>query len=159
MRSPEDVHRQETLERAGWTVVRIPYRSWRKDRTGPVDQVLKALAPAEEISAVDGPVETSGEGKATPALRLSRQEAAIFRAIASGEKDYEEVLRSARVQLGLARLGPRIRGSLESAIQSLQARGVVSNEDRELFIPENFKNAVISTYGVGQPGRSRRRSV
>jgi len=27
-----------------------------------------------------------------------------------------------------------------------------------LFIPENFKNAVISTYGVGQPGRSRRRS-
>ncbi len=39
-------------------------------------------------------------------LRLSTHEAAIFRAINDGERDYEEVLRTARIHLGLARLGP-----------------------------------------------------
>ena len=32
----EDVQRQEILERAGWRVLRIPYRRWRADRAGQI---------------------------------------------------------------------------------------------------------------------------
>jgi hypothetical protein len=67
------------------------------------------------------------------------------------------VLRSARIHLGLARLGSRIRQSLETAIQSLQAQNIISNEDGELFINEEFRNASISTYDDSRPGYRRRR--
>src|SRR5213075_1356523 len=29
----EDVFRQEILERAGWNVIRIPYRGWKRDKS------------------------------------------------------------------------------------------------------------------------------
>jgi very-short-patch-repair endonuclease len=40
----EDIQRQEVLERAGWGVLRIPYRSWREN---PESQVLRVLAALE----------------------------------------------------------------------------------------------------------------
>src|SRR5580704_7126429 len=39
----EDVYRQEILERAGWRVLRIPYRGWRKDRSAHVARVMAGL--------------------------------------------------------------------------------------------------------------------
>lgn len=39
----DDLYRQEVLERAGWTVVRIPSRKWWLSREACLQQVLKAL--------------------------------------------------------------------------------------------------------------------
>jgi len=152
----EDVERQEILERAGWDVLRIPYRSWRKDRETQVRRVLEALSRREEPE-IDAHVEPEPAAAGDrPALRLSSQEAAIFRALQSGERDMEEVLRSARIQLGVARLGPRVRAEFEAAIQALQAKGIVSNEDHEVFLGETYKDAVVSVYRAGRVrGRSR----
>jgi len=152
----EHSQRQEILERAGWTVLRIPYRSWRKDRETQVGRVVETLArkdePAEPVSQVEPVVTPDG-----PALNLNSYEAAIFRAIQNGEPGYDEVLRSARIQLGLARLGPRVRTSLESAIQTMQATGILSNEDHEIFLTEKFKNAAVSIYRAKSGGTRRRR--
>jgi very-short-patch-repair endonuclease len=151
----EDVQRQEILERAGWNVLRIPYRSWRKDREGQIRRVVEALAhhdePAEPVPHAEPAASHDG-----PSLNLSSYEAAIFRAAQNGEPGYDEVLRSARIQLGLARLGPRVRTDLESAIQTMQARGILSNEDHEVFLTEKFKNAAVSTYRAKRTGNRRR---
>jgi len=39
----EDVDRQEVLERAGWKVLRIPYRSWQKNPDHHISRILKAF--------------------------------------------------------------------------------------------------------------------
>lgn len=154
----EDIQRQEILERAGWTVMRIPYRSWRTDRSCQINRVLEALLCSDEEGEDNEPAEPANQPNSpSSALRLSSHQAAIFRAIRDGERDYQEVLRSARIHLGASRLGSRIRQSLEEAIRSLQAENVISNEDGELFISEEFQNASISTYGDSRPGYRRRR--
>ena len=46
----EDLERQAIIERAGWNVLRIPYRSWR---SGPADEVERLLARLQELAALD----------------------------------------------------------------------------------------------------------
>jgi len=155
----EDVQRQEILERAGWTVLRVPYRSWRKDPAGQIGRIVAELSRTDDARES---VEQTGPAGATAgpsaSLNLSRYEAAIFRAVQNGEPGLEEVLKSARIQLGLARLGPRVRTDLEAAVQFMQAKGILSNEDHEIFLTEKYKNAAITTYRAGRATGRRRRS-
>ncbi len=154
----EDLCRQEILERAGWEVLRIPYRSWRKDPTSQVNRVLNALARVEdEPAAAPEPAAQPIVDHSRPtAIRMSGQEAAIFKSVKEGERDYEEVLKAARIHLGLGRMGPRIRDSLETAIGSLVGRKIVSNEDGELFVTQGFQDAEVSVYSESRPTYRRR---
>ena len=156
----EDIWRQEILERAGWEVLRIPYRSWRKDPASQINRVLDALShvekeePAEVVQVAESP------DSPRRAVRMNSHEAAIYKAVKGGESDYDEVVRAARIHLGLARLGPRVRESLDSAIQSLVAQKIVSNEERELFVTNSAQNISVSVYSPTRPGyRGRHRTV
>ena len=158
----EDVYRQEILERAGWRVLRIPYRGWRKDRSAHVGRVMAGLTTPVDDDEVETGVlpisqETAVPIRPTPTLRLNKHEAAIFHAIRSGSCGLDDALRGARIHLGLARLGPRIRADLESAISTLQAQGVIAREDSELFVIDGFSGALVTTYDQGSQFQRRRR--
>jgi very-short-patch-repair endonuclease len=159
----EDVYRQEILERAGWRVVRIPYRSWRKERSVQVARVMAALtAPLDDGEVENRVISSQPQEPDTPrrppvTLRLNKHEAAIFHAVRTGSCDLAEALRGARIHLGLTRLGPRVRADLESAIATLQTQKVISKEESELFIPDGFSDAIVTTYDRQSGFRRRRR--
>jgi very-short-patch-repair endonuclease len=158
----EDVYRQEILERAGWRVLRIPYRGWRKDRTVHVARVMAGLTTPvddDEVESSVDPVsqEPAGSSRPIPTLRLNKHEAAIFHAIRSGSCGLDDALRGARIHLGLARLGPRIRADLESAISTLQVQKVISKEDSELFVIDGFSDAIVTTHDRESQFQRRRR--
>ena len=159
----EDLYRQEILERAGWRVLRIPYRAWRKNPASQIARVMDALtAPADDQSGEKAtnntPQDVTVTEQAKPGLRLNKYEAAIFHAVRQGSSGYDDALRGARVHLGLARLGPRIRAELESAVASLQSQGVISKEDGELFVAESFSEATVTTYDQRSQLRKRRKT-
>lgn len=153
----EDVQRQEILERAGWDVLRIPYRSWRRDPSGQINRVIGALSAIEEGEPEKAEEPKQSHDNPGTSLRLSAHEAAVFRAINDGERDHDEVLRTARIHLGIARLGPRIRESFETAITSMVAQRIISNEDGELFVAPGLKDAIVSVCNVSRPSYRRRR--
>ncbi len=160
----EDVQRQEILERAGWDVVRIPYRGWLADSDKQIDRVIAAIKVSGEEEVDEGdpdkPPEAGGN-TSKELLRLSYYESAIVQTMKGGARDRESVLRGARVYLNRSRLGSRIRWSLEQAIAALERRRVVLIEDGELFLSEEARNATIPPY-VGYtplPGRRRARRV
>lgn len=153
----EDCVRQEILERAGWRVLRIPYRGWRRDPAAHIQRVTAALTEIAQDS------EETPEALSTDkahSLKLSIYEAAIIHALAKGAKDREAVLRAARLQLGYARLGPAIRHSLENAMTVLTERGYINLEDGEFFASEQARTAKIVTTQITpppSPGSSSRR--
>jgi very-short-patch-repair endonuclease len=155
----EDIERQAILERAGWRVLRIPYRSWRLGPTDEVDRVidelraLVATAEAEEIGETLAEVgDESGviavvptlpprpEGKKAKA-HVSAEGAAIMAALAEGNRLEEDVFRFARIAMGYQRLGPRIRRSFVSAANKLIREGLVAIEDGEYFLTPDGRNA------------------
>ena len=138
----EDRYRQEVLERAGWEVLRIPYRGWLKNSDSQIQRVLEALSKEEE----DGVVADDGSNSTPATLRLSTYEAAVINALRSGETQRDAVLRAARSHLGLARLGSLTRRALEDAIKVLTARKLLIIEDGELFASEHARTGSITTY-------------
>ena len=143
----EDVYRQEILERAGWRVIRIPYRSWKKNRLEQISRVVNALSNNEndeEIVADEKTPKETAQVRAVGAIvHLNKFETAIFFAIKEGARDQDETLRAAVRHLGLSRLGSRVRSDLMSAIDNLHHRKIISAEDHELFIIESFLNATV----------------
>jgi very-short-patch-repair endonuclease len=139
----EDCIRQEILERAGWRVLRIPYRGWRQDPDVHIQRVMRTLREPEE-EEVDGvgEVVTKSDGKI---LKLMTYEAAIVHALRNGDKDTESVLRTARIHLGYARLGSDIRYALVNAITVLTRREYIKMEDNELFLAEVAREGEIVT--------------
>jgi hypothetical protein len=139
----EDIQRQEILERAGWNVLRIPYRKWRKDPHTQIERVIEALSTkifddAPEYSDSD---EHIGHSES---LRLANYEAAILLAVQKGHHDKENVLRHARELAGHARLGSSIRVSLEAAIRALVSNHLVVVEDGSVFGTDRASSAEIS---------------
>jgi very-short-patch-repair endonuclease len=158
----EDLARQEILERAGWRVLRIPYRGWLENPDAHVDRVLAALGSEDPeegalggenrpppqrgaVTAAAAPPRAGDEQVDLP-LCLSAHQAAVVAAMKQGATEKESVLRLAREQLGHARLGSRIRASLEAAIQGLRSEGHIHVEDGEMFLTEATRSASISTY-------------
>lgn len=136
---PEDVVRQEILERAGWTVLRIPYRRWLTDPDEQIARVVSALAEAEKEEEEVELVATATNAQ----LAVSSYEAAVVTALKAGNRDHEAVLRAARAELGFARLGSRVRWSIEQAVKALERRKLVVVEDGELFLNEEGRSAVL----------------
>lgn len=145
----EDVQRQEILQRAGWRVLPISYRRWRSDpapQLSRVTRVLLEMPEEDEPSAAGKAMESAAESKGA-SFSVDTNEAAILRAVRSGEHEREAVLSSAaRVRLGKFRLGSQIRRSLEAAIVSLAQRGLVVVEEAEVFATEEGRMAILSVH-------------
>jgi very-short-patch-repair endonuclease len=154
----EDVQRQEILERAGWRVLRIPYRAWCQAPTVQIARVMQALREESE----DGGAPKSAVTELEPSdvnvqtINVNTYESAILHALRSGARNPDEVLNAARINLGKARLGSRIRQSLETAIGSLESKKLIIHEDSELFVSDEARTAILSTYAAHvSSGRKR----
>lgn len=154
----EDVQRQEILERAGWRVLRIPYRRWRLDPAAQIARVTRALSePLDDEEPAVPPMTTPPTPTNNKTISVNTNEAAILRALRSGVHDRDEVLSAARVHIGKSRMGAQIRRSLETAILSLGAKGLLVTEESELFASDDGRMAVLSTYTPRvSSGRKRR---
>jgi very-short-patch-repair endonuclease len=158
----EDVERQEILERAGWRVLRIPYRRWRLDPAAQIARVTRALLESKDDDeatsmSVPGAVASPNSPK-TKAIAVDRFEAAILLALRAGVHDHDAVLNAARANLGKSRMGSQIRLSLETAITSLSGKGLLVVEDSELFASDLGRSAALATYTPRVSSGRKRRS-
>jgi very-short-patch-repair endonuclease len=136
----EDLYRQEVLERAGWRVVRIPYRSWREDPAGQTEKLIMEFASAENpensVAQKHLPTEQASDTPDKTVL-VDKIELAIIQALNEGVTPRDEIFRRARESMGYSRLGNQIRASLELAIQRLQSRNIIYIEDDEVFFHDD----------------------
>jgi len=136
----EDIQRQEILERAGWRVMRIPYRGWLADPDAQISRIVDALKNAQPL-VVMARTEAAGAAQ-VKSFDVDTFQSAVIRAMKEGARDRDDVLRRAREFLGKSRLGPQIRVSLEEAISSLQTRKLLVCEDGEIFFAnDELRNA------------------
>ena len=155
----EDIERQEVLERAGWTVIRIPYRSWRENPDVQIRRVLSELNHISEATTKPQEIQAPATAQA-PATTVDRFEDALLKTLKSGMRSRDEVFKAARELLGYSRLGPQIRISLNEALERLAQRGIVRVEDDEAFFGnDEARNALYEVKGIvpGSYTRPRRR--
>lgn len=160
----EDIERQSILERAGWRVVRIPYRKWLADPRREIDRVVYALdelSSAEEerggsrrdggdnsigsegtvvIAEGQGPSFVVAGSKDKKRGWLSREQTALLEALKEGRSEEDDVLRRVRDMLGSQRLTQKLRQRLNRALFDLASRNLIAVEDGEYFLlPEGRK--------------------
>jgi len=155
----EDLERQAILERAGWHVLRIPYRKWRSEPAQQIERIIEALQEMageddEEVEPTSQmpPPPKGGEGGIEI---VSSEQLAILISLRNGNRDQEAVLRDAREQLGYGRLGPRLRERLLLAGHQLVQAGLIAIEDGEYFLTEKGRNSNLRERVVAQPAKSR----
>jgi REase_MTES_1575 len=154
----EDIERQAILERAGWRVVRIPYRKWLAD---PGTGVARVIAAIDELAASgeddDGYAEVSGDDAQTldtlpvapqvpnsplvsptddssKRVWVSCEQAALLEALKEGLSAEEDILLRVRDLLGSKRLTQKLRRTLHIALSDLARRRLVAIEDGEYFL-------------------------
>lgn len=135
----EDVERQAILERAGWMVLRIPYRKWLREPEEQLERVLLALRSGKEddfASESQIKLEPDKEGKKGTAVfhKVSAEQYELIEGLREGLHLEDDLLRFARDRLGYKRLGSRIRDGLIGAAHSLNRMGLVVIEDGEYFL-------------------------
>lgn len=161
----EDVERQDILERAGFTIVRIPYRKWRKDPWSQVQRVFSSLR--DEMATYVPPTPTQSNSKSSndipanglhPPLRsvvspreapprrfdLNVVQAVVMEAVRDGHRDEDELLRFCREKLGYGRLGPKIRRIILECAAQLRQQGLIVVEDREYFPTPTGRSATVN---------------
>lgn len=140
----EDLERQAVLERAGWQVLRIPYRRWREQAEVQLARVEACFnpSPGDEEDGYDDGDEAQGteEGTSHP-VRVLPGENAIIQALKQGLREEEQVLRHCRDLLGHRRLGNVIRAQLQNSARALQQRGLIAVEDGEYFLTQQGRSA------------------
>lgn len=159
----EDVERQAILERAGWDVLRIPYRRWREHPEAQLARIREWFdgSPDDQNDDVDSTQERAEANSSASGGRVavSKDENAIIEALREGLCDEEEILRRGRDLLGYSRLGNRIRSALQGAGRRLEGRRLIAIEDDEYFLTPDGRSAEIhvtsaaATYAA--PGRAR----
>jgi very-short-patch-repair endonuclease len=163
----EDLEREEILERAGWSVARIPYSRWRTAPEAELQRIdawfqsqpAKANAPSPPASGAlsvesDAPprIELAPLGRA-PLVTDAVEWSVIEACSQDGRCGIDEVLRrAARVQ-GAMRLGSRIRAATTAAAHRLAHKGLLAIEEDEWFLTAAGRRAVYS----GRPVRARLR--
>ena len=136
---PEDLLRQEVLERAGWKVVRIPYRSWRENPEMQMGRIL------DEIKNDSGEVADAPQVQpaATQTLQIDKFEDALIKALKVGKRSREDIFKIGRELLGYSRLGQQVRTDLSDALERLDRRKIVKLEEDEAFFSDDAaRNAV-----------------
>ena len=149
----EDVDRQEVLERAGWEVLRIPYRSWQKNPDPHISRVLLALnhhgdSKSSNLDEEDDAVENP---QITRSTSVTFPQKAVVELVLTGERDFDEIVRAASKNLGYKRSGARIRSGLLDAAQQLSRQGYLHIEDGELFATD--KARITQFDGMGRSNR------
>jgi very-short-patch-repair endonuclease/muconolactone delta-isomerase len=146
----EDVYRQELLERAGWEVLRIPYRAWRKDAEAQVARVLRALHapqhkhdPDQQAPHLPTQADSQTNQKST-APTLGPFDCAVIKAIQAGNHDRPAAFRHAREALGYQRLGRTIEHRLDAAVRHLAAMRIIIDEEGDLFLAEGYRDIVVA---------------
>jgi very-short-patch-repair endonuclease/KaiC/GvpD/RAD55 family RecA-like ATPase len=129
----EDLLRQEVLERAGWSVVRIPYRSWREDSETQLSRVLDELRNDRAESTEAPPTQAAVAQK----FDIDKFEDALIKAFRSGRRSREDAFKVARESLGFARLGQQVRASLSGALDRLERRKIIRIEEDEAFFRDD----------------------
>ena len=127
----EDIERQEILERAGWNVVRIPYRSWRENPEAQLQRLIDELMGKERE---ESPKIAVGKAKlSTSPLAIERHQWAILQSLKQGVRTRGEVFKAARKELKYTRMGPKILASFEWALGELGKAKTVRVEEDEVF--------------------------
>ena len=127
----EDIERQEILERAGWKVIRIPYRSWRENPEAQLHRILNELSNSEPLAP---PVTQTPEDAQVSAIAVDRFEDALLKSLKSGLCSRDEVFKASRQLLGYSRMGPQIRVSFGEALKRIVKKGFVRVEDDESIL-------------------------
>jgi very-short-patch-repair endonuclease len=160
----EDLERQAVLERAGWRVLRIPYRKWRRQPELQVGRVLDALRfhpddedYDDELDEDKGHLDASVPSNSgrVRAKQVTAEQASVVEGLRSGMRTEEDVLRFAREHLGYKKLGPRIRERLLLAGRQLAQMGLLVIEDGEYFLTPAGRAGVLK---AGPPTVSRQSS-
>jgi very-short-patch-repair endonuclease/KaiC/GvpD/RAD55 family RecA-like ATPase len=180
----EDLERQAILERAGWRVVRVPYRKWIEDQAGQIQRILAAVE-LEAKEMLNGDAEADDEievedanpaasaradviarasganGSAAPRAaaqqRVTREEAALVNAIREGGTTEEDVFVRARDLLGSQRLTQKLRATLQRAAADLTRRHLIAAEDGEYFLLPDARSAPMVISGTSVPRRTTSR--
>lgn len=168
----EDLERQGILERAGWQVIRIPYRKWLRE---PEAQIARVLAALE--MRVEGPDDGSNHSDLEEASsaqvrggthRVTKEQRAIMEIVGEGITEAGDVLRAAREALGYERLGKRIKEGLIRAAENLNHKGLLVMEEGEFFLTPEGREAELQvvrggfiqvTQGRRTGGKRRARST
>jgi very-short-patch-repair endonuclease/KaiC/GvpD/RAD55 family RecA-like ATPase len=145
----EDLLRQEVLERAGWKVLRIPYRSWREDAEMQLERILNELRkdPTEASQPPEEPPAASAQ-----TLYIDKFENALLKALRSGNRSRETAFKVARAELGYSRLGQQIRIALTDAADRLERRKIIKVEEDEAFFRDDATRDAL--YEVKNPAPS-----
>jgi very-short-patch-repair endonuclease len=167
----EDVDRQEILERAGWTVLRIPYRSWQKNPVPHLRRVKIALgiqgasdgSPDNNSSGTDdrtsAPTDVSADRK-TRRENVTYPELHVIELVLEGIHDFDELARRVSKQLGYQKTGSRIKKGIWAATKKLERSGNIKIEEDEIFGTERSIETAFSGVGVSyrpyHSGRSTR---
>jgi very-short-patch-repair endonuclease len=134
MRS-EDLARQEVLERAGWHVVRVPYRSWREDSESQVQRLMNLLQGVKEDMEETQENQRSDTDE-TKGLALEKHQWAIIHALKGGSHSLYEVCRDAREAMGFSRMGPKIKKNLDKALEELSKAQIIKVEEGEVYFQD-----------------------
>ena len=170
----EDLEREAILRRAGWRVIRVPYRKWLRDPTAQVTRIMAALQDDERERLSDTAdavtdVPPAPRGNAAPVTTavtvrtVTRGQEAIIRAMREGVADEERVFYRVRDLLGARRLTGRFRDALLADARELSRQGLVTIEDHEYFLTPMGRAASLSvvyretTTGTRWRRRRRRR--
>jgi len=150
----EDIERQEVLERAGWRVLRIPYRSWRENPQLQVARIAAELRSGndpEQNSDSDIPV--SNDGHSIRTIAVDNHEMAIINAMREGVRSRAYIYRMARETLGYGSLGSVIRTMLDDAVERLEKKEAIAVEEDEIFFRSQGMRD--STYSESLPAPLR----
>ena len=155
----EDLERQAVLERAGWNVVRIPYRRWKEQGVAALKSIDDWFS-TDDNSKDPAPDDRDADDQNLDEIYVSGEEKAILEALREGLRTEEELLRKAREQLGFSRLGNRIRTQLLAAVRSLEQRKFLTAEDGEYFLIGTAKDATFHVRtSISRRGTSRHRTL
>lgn len=160
----EDVERQAVLERAGWTVLRIAYRNWRRDRDAQIQRVMEALREMRDEDDIQEEIaeEASEVTSAHGATKwVTSYGSAIVEAVRAGHRDQDAVFKAARLTLGYQRMGSRIRDGLMQAATEVHSLGFVVIEDGEYFLTEQGRSVLlrIRSAAPAPPRKNGRRAA
>ncbi|MCL6537590.1 MAG: AAA family ATPase [Acidothermus sp.] len=146
---PEDLYRQDVLERAGWTIVRIPYSKWRRNPEEQIEKVLSVLAgngergdttcKGQNASSDAAPQEKPTRGSRT--LWVSKDQSLFIEGVRRGLREKDELIRFVLRELGYKRLGPRIRNNLEGALAGLIRDKILVYENDLYLLPQSTREA------------------
>ena len=127
----EDIERQEILERAGWKVVRIPYRSWRENPEAQLNRILGEFTNPEPSTSPE--IIQTPEDTQERIVAVDKFEDSILKAVKAGKCSLDDVFKTSRQVLGYSRMGPQIRISLTEALERVVQKGFLRVEDDEAF--------------------------